>query len=82
MSSNAWFANVHLGLDSDDIRLVVNLPAASAGSVQRLRCKAIRACIRGYEYGYYVVGPDGARAFARVGVSRSYEHAVLRLEKL
>lgn len=82
MSSNEWFVNAQLGMDSDDIRLVVNLPAASAVSAQRLKCKAVRVCAWGYEYGYYVMNGDGARAFTRVGVSRTYDSAVIKLDKL
>ncbi len=59
---------------SVSVRLAVVVP------VHRARCKAVRKCKRGYEFGYYLTPEDGPRVFVRVGLSRTYTLAMRWLE--
>ena len=73
MELDEWYA---------DVRLITRMPSVSGGSGQRIKCKAVRLCSFGYEYGYYVILKDDSRVFSRVGVARTYDSAVIRLGRL
>lgn len=66
---------VNVIYNSVRVELVYLAPPAT-----RPRCKSIRRCRFGYEFGYYTVGDGDVRTFVRVGIARTYTRAAAWLE--
>lgn len=62
--------------------VMLKLSVGYVAQGQTCRCKAVRHCKLGYEYGYYVQEADGRRVYIRVGISRTYPSAMRWMEKV